>query len=214
MRIPFAALLLLAAAVATRGAAAQRGPGPAAAGPAASPGGGMGMAMGMGMGMGMGPGGGMMMGSGRGAMGKPEWMAVWQGLLSNHAQISRDWRPTAKGIESQTKSNDERLARLIQLHVAQMAGALDACAAQGGCQQPPLRGWDPLFVEVFRRANEIKLKVTNTTNATGDATGVAVQEEGATDAARALARAHAAVVSDFARRGHAAMMEAHEVPKA
>jgi hypothetical protein len=43
---------------------------------------------------------------------------------------------------------------------------------------------------------------------------VAVQEEGATAAARALARAHAAVVSEFARRGHAAAMEAHQVPKA
>jgi hypothetical protein len=81
-----------------------------------------------------------------------------QGLLTNHALISRDWKPTAQGIESQTKSNDERVARLIQLHVAQMAGALGECAAQGGCQQPPLRGWDPLFVEVFKRANELNLK--------------------------------------------------------
>ena len=71
MRTPFHMFMLLVVAAAACGAAAQQGPGMrrGAAGPAAGPATGP---------MGMGPSAGMMMGSGMGAMGKLEWMSVWQ----------------------------------------------------------------------------------------------------------------------------------------
>jgi hypothetical protein len=43
---------------------------------------------------------------------------------------------------------------------------------------------------------------------------VQVLETGSDEAARLLARAHAAVVSDFVKYGHQEAMKAHEVPKA
>lgn len=56
-------------------------------------------------------------------------------------------------------------------------------------------------------------QVTNKTTPAGAPLGVAAKETGDTDYARRLAQAHAAVVSDFVKRGHVAAMEAHAPPK-
>lgn len=177
-------------------------------GMAVAPGAGMGMGMGMGPGSGMGIGPGM--GMGRGPAGMGDYMAVWQALIMDRGSINRQWKPIATGIESETTSKDPRIAKLIQLHVAQMRGVLDACGAQGGCDAP-LRRWDPLFQAVFANADKLRLKITNTTS-NGAPAGVRVQETGASGYAVELARAHAAVVSNFIKSGPVAMMKAHAAP--
>ena len=55
-------------------------------------------------------------------------------------------------------------------------------------------------------------QVTNTTTAAGAPLGVAANEKGVTGYAAQLAQAHAAVVSEFVKRGHVAAMEAHAAP--
>jgi hypothetical protein len=56
-------------------------------------------------------------------------------------------------------------------------------------------------------------QVTNLTS-NGAPSGVRVVETGADEAARLLARAHAAVVSEFVKGGHQEAMRAHAVPAA
>lgn len=56
-------------------------------------------------------------------------------------------------------------------------------------------------------------QATNKTTPAGQPLGVAVVETGDSKYMESVARAHAAVLSDFVARGHAAAMEAHPAPK-
>lgn len=121
-----------------------------------------------------------------------------QQLFANRAKITRAVKDLPDGVETLTQSNDPRVAKLIQVHVAAMKNRLETGR--------PIHLRDPLFAALFSRAGDVAMFVENTP------TGVHVIEKGRNPLAAKLVQAHARVVSLFLSNGHVEAQKQHAVP--
>jgi hypothetical protein len=108
-------------------------------------------------------------------------------LLHAHQSIHRSVRNLPDGVESVTTSGDPRVAALIPEHV----NAMYARMKEGRL----IRGFDPLFVELFRHAGKIDIQVERLKD------GVRVRETSRDPYAAKLIQAHAQAVNGFVRTG-------------
>ena len=119
-------------------------------------------------------------------------------LLENHKQIRRTVKELPTGVETLTESNDPEIATKIKTHVRSMAERIEKTL--------PIRMRDPLFAELFRHTDRIKMAHTETEK------GIRVTETSDDPYVVKLIQAHAKVVSGFAERGYAEAMRNHPVP--
>lgn len=129
----------------------------------------------------------------------PDMQAIHR-MFANSDKIKRTVKQTPNGVITLTESSDPTVAAMIQEHVAAMHARLK--------KHQPIRAWDPLFAEIFKRADKIKLDVTNTKN------GVRITESSDDPYTVKIIRADARAVSDFVKEGMAGMAKRHEVPGA
>lgn len=163
---------------------------------------------GMGPGQGGGGGGGMGMGPGNGGggggmgMGNPNSPGqLIQQLFDNHLLMDREVVYNDDGtILTRTTSEDSTVASFLQDHVAQMQGRVE--------EEWQVRAWDPFFVELFERHDELDVQVTNLDN------GVEVFLSADTDCGQAIIEDHTAVVTLFVETGREEGRKAHDVPNA
>ncbi|MGV3723282.1 MAG: hypothetical protein ACO1SX_20475, partial [Actinomycetota bacterium] len=158
-------------------------------------GGGMMGGMGRGM-MPHGQGGGMMGGGGMG--GGMADMHQAHSLLANHDSIRRSVRQLPNGVETITTSADPKVAALLPEHVIAMQARLK--------NGQMIRGFDPLFSELFQNASKIDLQIE------GRPDGVRVVETPGDPYVVKLIQAHAEAVNGFVRDGMAGMHRTHAVP--
>lgn len=89
-----------------------------------------------------------------GGMMDPEMMRDMRAihdLLVQHEKIQRAVEDIPGGVRAVTTSADPEVANQIRAHVWQMKGRIE--------QGRPIRMMDPLFREIFRRHEQIKLEV-------------------------------------------------------
>lgn len=120
-------------------------------------------------------------------------------LLDNRAKIRRTTTRTAEGVETVTESDHPEVAAGIQTHVAAMHARLK--------EGRGIHLRDPLFREVFRHADKISMKITDTDK------GVRVVEISDDPYVASLIQAHADVVSQFIKNGHDEVRKNHAVPQ-
>lgn len=125
-------------------------------------------------------------------------MQVFHQLIDNRAKITRTVTPRSDGVESLTESDDPAIAKLIQSHVDAMAARVK--------EARPIHQRDPLFVEVFKHADQIVV------HAEATPAGVRVTETSQDPYVVKLIQAHAEVVSLFLKNGQEEMMKNHAVP--
>ena len=118
-------------------------------------------------------------------------MQVWKALLRDHTKIRRTVRHIDRGVEAETESDDPRIAALIKDHVLAMKDRIR--------EGYPVRGWDPVFRELFKRHHLIRIDVVLTEK------GVKIVETSDDPETVRLMRSHAAGVSDFVKEGFAIM---------
>lgn len=123
---------------------------------------------------------------------------VFQFLLQNHNKITRNITELANGVETVTESDDPEVAAKLKEHVEWMDYRIE--------KTNPIRMRDPLFAEIFRHADKIKMKHEDTEK------GVRVIETSDDPHVVKLIQAHAKVVSGFVERGFAEAMKNHAVP--
>lgn len=121
-------------------------------------------------------------------------------LFAAHQKIKRTVTPIKNGVETATESEDAATRKLIVEHVAAMKARLE--------KKQPIRMWDPLFVELFKHADKIKLEIVPT------AKGVKVVETSDDPYVVKLIQAHAQGVSEFVKEGMPSMHKRHELPGA
>ena len=151
-------------------------------------------------GRGMGPmsGGGRGFGAGM-QRGMPQAMAPIHALLDQHQLIQRDVKEIPGGVETTTTSTTPAVADLIRSHTRQMKQRLES--------GQPIRMWDPLFVELFRHPDQIKMVVTDIPG------GVRVMETSNDPQVTLLIRQHAnRGVSEFVADGYARVHEPTPLP--
>jgi SAM-dependent methyltransferase len=125
---------------------------------------------------------------------------VFHYLLGHHADIRRSVKPLDNGVETLTESDQPKIAKKIQEHVAAMHKRIQ--------EGRGLRYWDDLFAAIFRRHASIKMSVENTDK------GVRVKETSDDPTVVPLIQAHANVVSQFVARGFDEAHVNHRVPPA
>ncbi len=117
--------------------------------------------------------------------------AVWMQLLADHSKIRRSVVHTQEGdvgvVVATTESDDPAVAARIQDHAKAMKERMKVGAM--------VRGWDPVFVELFENHAKVRLEVTLTDK------GVRIRESCTDPETIALMRSHAMGVSDFVREG-------------
>jgi len=143
------------------------------------------------------PGGGMA--EGRMGGGHRAAMGPIHELIDSHESITREVETLKDGVVTVTRSTDPDLVPTLQKHVGQMVEMLES----GGS----IRHWDPLFVEIFKHADQIDVR----TELLDD--GIRVWETASDPYVAKLIQAHAAKVSEFAERGREAMHEPTAVPE-
>lgn len=119
-------------------------------------------------------------------------------LLANHAAVQRSVKKLPDGVETVTTSRDPRVAALLPQHVEAMYTRMK--------QGRLIRGFDPLFVELFRQADKIDVRVEKLKD------GVRVVETSRDPYAVKLIQAHADAVDGFVKEGMAAMHRVHPLP--
>ncbi|QEF96457.1 DsrE/DsrF-like family protein [Stieleria maiorica] len=124
---------------------------------------------------------------------------VFQFLLSNHDKIDRTVKELPDGVETLTESDTPDIADKIKEHVEWMEYRIK--------NTKPIRMRDPLFAELFRHTDKIKMVHEDTEK------GVRVTETSADPYVAKLIQEHAKVVSGFVRRGFAEAMKNHAVPR-
>jgi hypothetical protein len=146
-------------------------------------------------------------GQGQGRMGRmgmggnqPQDMRTIHALFDNHKKISRTVKDIEKGVETITESDDPKVRALIAEHAWAMKRRLE--------NKQPIRRWDPLFDELFKHADKIKLQIIDT------AKGVKVIETSDDAWVVKLIQAHAAGVSEFVKEGPSSMHKEHRLPGA
>lgn len=123
---------------------------------------------------------------------------VFHFLLEHHKQIRRKVTNRPDGVETVTESDNPEVIEKIQEHVGQMARRVH--------DGDPIRMRDPLFAELFRHADEIKINYEKTKQ------GVKVTETSTNPRVVQLIQAHAVVVSGFVERGIGEASQRHDVP--
>jgi intracellular sulfur oxidation DsrE/DsrF family protein len=103
------------------------------------------------------------------------------------------------GVETLTESDSPEIAAKIQEHVEWMADRIKTAS--------PIRMRDPLFAEIFKHTDKIKMEHEDTVK------GVRVTETSTDAYVAKLIQEHAKVVSGFVERGFAEAMKNHPVPK-
>ncbi len=110
-------------------------------------------------------------------------------LLDQHQKIERSVQEIPGGVKTSTTSADPAVAEMIRLHARQMQVRLEA--------GQPIRMWDPLFVEIFRHHDQIRMTVSDVPG------GVEVVETSDAPEVTALIRQHAnRGVSEFVTGGY------------
>ncbi len=161
---------------------------------------GQGRGRGRGPGRGKGPGQGRGPGAGRGGDARfDQDHDVFFFLLTNRKSIDRKVTNLKDGIETVTESDDPKVAAKIQEHVEAMYDRVE--------QMKPIHMRDPLFREVFRNAKKIKMELHHTEK------GVRVIETSNDPYVAKLIQAHAVVVNNFIKNGHAELRKNHALPK-
>lgn len=138
---------------------------------------------------------------GRGMMGDAAHaadMQLFHQLFEHRSEISRQVIARADGIETVTESKNPEVTRLLQTHVASMLARVT--------EGRPIHQRDPLFVELFKYADQIAANHELTPG------GVRVIETSKDAYVVKLVQAHAEVVSAFLANGMSEMMKNHPVP--
>jgi YHS domain-containing protein len=143
------------------------------------------LAQGQGRGMGMGGN-------------QPQDMKTIHALFDDHNKITRTVKNISNGVETITESDDPKVKALIVEHSWAMKVRLE--------KKQPIRQWDPLFAELFKNSDKIKMELTNT------AKGVKVTETSTDPYVVKLIQAHAAGVSEFVKEGMPSMHKEHPLP--
>ena len=139
---------------------------------------------------------------GRGMMGDGAHaadMQLFHQLFEHRSEISRQVIAREDGIETVTESKNPEVTRLLQTHVASMLARVK--------EGRPIHQRDPLFVELFKNADQIAARYEPT------AGGVRVIETSKDAYVVKLLQAHAEVVSAFLANGMSEMMKNHPVPR-
>ncbi|TWU44578.1 DsrE/DsrF-like family protein [Rubripirellula tenax] len=123
---------------------------------------------------------------------------VFQYLLQNHDQITRNVKELPDGVETLTESDVPEIAAKIKEHVEWMEYRIE--------NTNPIRMRDPLFAEIFKHTDKIKMVRENTQK------GVRVIETSDDAYVAKLIQAHAKVLTGFVERGFAEAMKNHAVP--
>lgn len=124
---------------------------------------------------------------------------VFQFLLSNHEKIKRTVKDLPNGVETLTESDVPEVAAKIKEHVEWMSVRIK--------DAQPIRMRDPLFAEIFKHTDKIKMLHEDTEH------GVRVTETSDDPVVAKLIQAHAKVVTGFVERGFAEAMKNHPVPE-
>ncbi len=127
-------------------------------------------------------------------------MQMIHALFADHQKISRTIKKIDKGVETITESDDPKVQAMIREHVAAMYKRLT--------EKQPIRMWDPLFAELFKHAEKIKVEMSNT------AKGIKVIETSDDPWVVKLVQAHAEGVSEFVKEGMPSMHKEHPLPDA
>ncbi len=125
-------------------------------------------------------------------------MKTIHALFDDHTKIKRSVSRIENGVTTITESDDPKLQALITEHVWAMQTRL--------AKKQPIRQWDPLFVELFKHADKIKMEVSQT------AKGMKVVETSSDPYVVKLIQSHAAGVSEFAAKGMSVMHKQHDLP--
>jgi YHS domain-containing protein len=125
-------------------------------------------------------------------------MQTIHALFDEHSKIKRTIKKIQGGIETVTESDDAAVRAKIVEHTWAMKARLE--------KHQPIRTWDPLFAELFKYADKIKLEIKNT------AKGVKVVETSADAYVVKLIQAHAEGVSEFVKEGSSIMHKPHALP--
>ncbi len=119
-------------------------------------------------------------------------------LLEHHDEVRREVKELEHGVETITQSDNNEVAAKIQKHVAAMYQRVE--------HRHPIRMRDPLFAELFRHADKIKLEFEKIPK------GVRVVETSDDAYVAKLIKSHARVVSGFAKYGFEEAHKTHAVP--
>jgi YHS domain-containing protein len=130
--------------------------------------------------------------------GQMQNMQTIHALFDHHDKITRTVKNTENGVETLTESDDPKVQTLIAEHAWAMQKLLES--------RQPIRQWDPLFAELFKYADKIKLQITRTPK------GVKVIESSSDAYVVKLVQAHAQGVSEFVKEGMPSMHKTHELP--
>ena len=120
-------------------------------------------------------------------------------LLDSRESLRRTVEEIPGGVRTVTTTSDPDLVPVLQTHVEKMAELVE-----GGGR---VRRWDPLFVELFDRADEIVIEFEHLKD------GIAVVETSTDPEVAKLIRAHAVKVLEFIERGYDAAHEATPLPE-
>ncbi len=111
----------------------------------------------------------------------------WLELLAANSGIRRTVRFSEQGVDATTESDDPKIAAKIIEHAQAMQARMRTGAR--------VRGWDPVFVDLFNKHEVVKLEVTPTER------GVTIVERSSDAEAVRLLHAHALGVNEFVRSG-------------
>ena len=125
-------------------------------------------------------------------------MVLFQFLLDHRKEITRKVTNLPNGIETLTESENPKVVETLQAHVASMYKRVE--------EKRPIHARDPLFAEIFRNIDKIKMKLEKTK------AGVKVVETSEDPYVAKLIQAHAEVVNLFLKNGWEEMMKNHAVP--
>lgn len=142
-------------------------------------------------------------GEGRMRMGQsqgPQDMRTIHALFNEHKKINRTVKNTENGVETLTESDDPAVQAMIVEHSLAMQKRLE--------NKQPIRQWDPLFAELFKHAEKIKMQITRTQK------GVRVVETSSDAYVVKLIQSHAQGVSEFVAEGVSSMHKSHDLPGA
>ena len=125
-------------------------------------------------------------------------MQLFHQLFEHRTEINRQVVARVDGIETVTESKNPEVTRLLQAHVASMLARVK--------EGRPIHQRDPLFVELFKNADQIAARYEPTAN------GVRVIETSKDAYVVKLLYAHAEVIGAFLANGMPEMMKNHPVP--
>lgn len=123
---------------------------------------------------------------------------VFHFLLTHHQKIKRTVKELDNGVETLTESDDPEISAKLKEHVKWMSVRIKEAS--------PIRMRDPLFAEIFKHTDKIKLIHEETEK------GIRVVETSEDAYVVKLIQAHAQVVSGFVERGFSEAMKNHAIP--